>query len=457
MIFKQKCRNDEKEDLIKNVIHELELLYETNANYTDLGNGYLPGDSELERMINKVLELKNSQIKQQFLANSGLIEFVTHMSYVKDMVYNISSQKKSIENIAVSSEEMSHAIEEIANYVQASLSTTNEAVQISTDSLRTINHSLEFINKSFKEINGVKDKMHQVVEDTKEIDTIVNFINNVAEQTNLLALNASIEAARAGVYGKGFSVVANEIKNLAQNTKESGNYIKSMVNKLRGEIGSSEQVISEAVKVFGEGAEHINDAITSMDRMEEYLGRIGLVFEDISANVEEQTATTEEISTRLKEINSQTQYLNNVCMKTGQGIYDISVMLEENRNNALPWFKDLKGNTPLKLVATEHLLWKWKVYNVVSGFIKLEENDIPDHTKCSIGQYLEKVKETNKSDKFVLKLDEPHKKIHMLTRKVIRIANSENKENIEDYIKELDEVTKEFVTVLYKVNMPRTS
>ena len=178
------------------MIVELERIYEINANYGLSGDAYLQGNNEVEIMINKILELKNSQVREQFLLNSELIEFVTQMDYVKDMVDHISIQKESVEEVAASSEEMSHAIEEVANHVQTSLTTTKEAVSISTNSLETIHESFTYINQAFEKINKVQDKMQLVVENTKEIDTVVNIINEVAERTNLLSLTQSIVAAK---------------------------------------------------------------------------------------------------------------------------------------------------------------------------------------------------------------------------------------------------------------------
>lgn len=444
-IFNKKTEPMQEEIFQRDLVDKLERIYELNADYGLSGDAYLPGNNEVEIMINKILELKNSQVREQFLLNSEIIEFVTQMDYVKDMVDHISIQKESVNEVAASSEEMSLAIEEIANHVQTSLSTTMDAVSISTGSLKTINESFIYINKSFEEIHMVQNKMHHVVEHTKEIDTVVNIINQVAEQTNLLALNASIEAARSGDAGRGFAVVANEIKKLADNTKKSTNYIKDMVKKLREEIGVSEQSITEAVHVFSKGKEHISQAVTSMDKMEGSLGDIGSAFESISANVEEQSATTQEVAARISKINYQTQMLSEVCMKTGQGIYTISTMAENLRNTALPYFKDFKGNQMLIPVAAEHLLWKWKAYNAVCGFVKLDENSIGNHSSCTLGKYLENLKQANPSDDMVVRMYEPHKKVHTLSREIIRAVNSGNRSNIEDYLKELDEATAELI------------
>lgn len=444
---KEKEICNKEEDWKNNLINELKRIYEINQNYNFDENGYLEGNSELEIMINKLLELKNSQVREQFLLNIDSLEFVTQMDYVKDMVDNISFQKKSMEEVWVSSEEMSSAIESVSEYVQSSLVTTEEAVSISKTSIKTINESFGYINKSFQEINEVQNKMGNVVEHTQEIDTVVDIINQVAEQTNLLALNASIEAARAGEAGKGFAIVAGEIKKLAHSTKESVNYVRKMMKNLREDIDISEQAMVAAVNIFTQGKEYINEAVISMDKMGTALNGIQSNFENISSSVEEQSAVTQETATRLSEINNQTKILSEVCMKTGQGIYTVSSMVENLSKTSIPYFKDLNGIQSIKPVKAQHLLLKWKAYNAVCGFIKLSENDIQDHESCTLGKYLEYLKHTNSSEDIEKRL-ETHKKVHQLTKMVIKAVNNGDKDNIDIYLKELDKVTIELIKTL---------
>ena len=439
MFNKKNQEINEQENYQKNLIERLDDLCRISDDYHQENGdkGYLEANNELEEAINRVLKVKTAQVKALFSKNSEIIEYVTQMDYIKEMVDNLDNQKSSVEDVAESSEQMSHAIEEVAIYVQDSLKTTNDTISMSTSSLQTINMSFDYINKSFDEITTVKDRMHKVVEDTKDIENIVNIINEVAEQTNLLSLNASIEAARAGEKGKGFAVVADEIKKLAENTKESANYIRTMVKKLRDEIGLSEDVIIGAVKIFSEGKNSIDEATSSMSKMEVALKSIGDSFDGISANIEEQTATTQEISARLAEINNQTSSLYDSCMQTGHGIYDFSELAEDSRNIGRPLFKDFHGNDMFIGMISEHLLWKWKVYNVVCGFIKIEEKSINEYTECTLGKLLEHLKSSN-SNSPMIKLYEPHKNVHFYSKKIIRDVNNKDRSNIENDIKQLN-------------------
>lgn len=444
---KEKNINSNEDIGKSNLINELKRAYEVNKNYENTGDGYLKGDSELELMINKLLELKNSQIREQFLLNTDILEFVTQMDYVKDMIDNISLQKKSMEEVSVSSEEMGRAIEDVADYVQRSLSITEETVSTSKTSINTINEAFDYINKSFQEIGSVQNKMLSVVDRTKEIDALVNIISQVSEQTNLLALNASIEAARAGEAGRGFAVVADEIKKLADNSKESVNYVRKMVKNLREDIGNSEQAITEAVDVFSSGKARINEAALSMDKMGEGLNGIQSNFENISANIEEQTAVTQETASRLNEINNQTKLLSEACMKTGQGIYNMSSMVENLRGIAIPYFKDLNRQQATRPIKAQHLLLRWKAYNAVWGFEKLKETDIQDHTSCSLGKYLKRLMSTNPS-KDLERRYEIEIRSHELTKAVINAVNCGDKDKIDSYLKELNEVINELINGL---------
>ncbi|MFT8349125.1 methyl-accepting chemotaxis protein [Clostridium saccharoperbutylacetonicum] len=444
---KEKNINNNEEIWKSNLINELKRVYEVNKSYEASGNGYLEGNSELELMINKLLELKNSQVREQFLLNTDILEFVTQMDYVKDMVDNISIQKKSMEEVSVSSGEMSRAIEEVANYVQSSLSMTEETVSTSKTSINTINEAFDYISKSFQEISVVQNKMLSVVESTKEIDALVNIISQVAEQTNLLALNASIEAARAGESGRGFAVVADEIKKLADNSKESVNYVRKMVKNLREDIGNSEEAITEAVNVFSSGKAHINEAAQSMDKMGDALNGIQSNFENISANIEEQTAVTQETASRLNEINNQTKLLSEACMKTGQGIYNISSMVEDLRKIAVPYFKDLNREQSIKPIKAQHLLLKWKAYNAVWGFAKVKETDIQDLDSCSLSKFLKRLISANPSKELERRY-EVDKRLHELTKIIISAVNSGEEDKINNYLKELDEVVAELIKEL---------
>lgn len=144
----------------------------------------------------------------------------------------------------------------------------------------TLSESLGRMSKSFSEIS---DNLQDVVTSNKEIgrdvmvsrestnktDEIVSFISNIANQTNLLGLNASIEAARSGEFGRGFSVVAEEIRKLSKSSKDSADLIKNTLNQIKNSIGQIEEKISKNNAIFNLQAEAVQEIAKSVAALNE--------------------------------------------------------------------------------------------------------------------------------------------------------------------------------------------
>lgn len=144
----------------------------------------------------------------------------------------------------------------------------------------SLSEALGKISKSFNEVSyslqNVVDSNLEIGRDvvasresTQRTDEIVNFISNIANQTNMLGLNAAIEAARSGEYGRGFSVVAEEIRNLSKSSKDSADLIKNTLNQIKNAIGNIEQKISVNNAIFGSQAEAIKEIADSVHALNE--------------------------------------------------------------------------------------------------------------------------------------------------------------------------------------------
>jgi methyl-accepting chemotaxis protein len=224
----------------------------------------------------------------------------TFVRVVEQMTHNAGTIRSSAENIAKSSDDLSARTENQA----ASLEETAAALNMITTNVETAAVSAQDVERivvdarkrAMESANVVKktvDAMSRIEESSKQISRITSVIDEIAFQTNLLALNAGVEAARAGDAGRGFSVVANEVRALAQRSSDAANEIKGL-------IGESTAFVEEGVELVASAGEELGAITESVSTISEHV-------EGISSSAREQSASLVEVNTGVAQLDRVTQ------------------------------------------------------------------------------------------------------------------------------------------------------
>jgi methyl-accepting chemotaxis protein len=215
----------------------------------------------------------------------------------------VAGQRTQIEQVATAMNQMSATSLEVARSAAAAVSSAHSVNDETISGRGLVESQQGSIAALASEIDQSVLVINQLASDSQAISRVLEVIKSIAEQTNLLALNAAIEAARAGEQGRGFAVVADEVRTLAKRTQQSTEEIEQMIAKLHGGVGA-------AVKAMGVSHQMANGTVGQSEKvqqaLENILGAVGMIVDQnqqIAAAVEQQTAVAHDIDQNIVEIN----------------------------------------------------------------------------------------------------------------------------------------------------------
>ncbi|MFT5234690.1 MAG: methyl-accepting chemotaxis protein [Shewanella sp.] len=216
-------------------------------------------------------------------------------------------QKDQTMMVVAAINEMGATVNEIAANAAQAADTARDADTGSSSGQVVVLRARDTINQLSDDVESVGEVIESLAVHTKSIGGILDVIRAVSDQTNLLALNAAIEAARAGEAGRGFAVVADEVRNLASRTATSTNEVQIMIDKLQAEASRAVDAMTQSRSRSQEGVIAVDEASQSLSGISEQIGLITDMNIQVAAATEEQSTVVEEINRNVTEINDITQ------------------------------------------------------------------------------------------------------------------------------------------------------
>lgn len=336
----------------------------STGDFTNEINGkYLTYKDEIGQMAKSMNKMQSSikdMIKSSKYTSLEVNKGSTELANIsREMAYSSNTVSDSIQEVASSINDQANDLVEITyilnsfserleqivsniNDVDKNTLTMNNLATDSGDNMNLLMKAVNDISKSFKNLSLRIDTFNTNI---KEVHSITNIINSIADQTNLLALNASIEAARAGEAGRGFTVVANEVRELAEQTKTSSQHITKLVsqisqnadtiskntNSMGADLSSQVNIINGTIHSFEKIIEAIKVMMPQIQTANTSVVKVKSEKDDILMKVESLSAIVEEISASVEEITATTNEMTNLSTK----VADTSIVLNYTTENMI--------------------------------------------------------------------------------------------------------------------------
>ena len=239
-----------------------------NGNMCDFSLNITRNDElgDLIADVNKMHAAQSMIIKEMLGTSEQLVQTVDHLSGISQQTQTrMQEQEDQVFQVASAIEQMSASSAEVASNTSSAAGNVQETNQLAQQGKQSVSNTLNTISNLVDEVEHTTGVIQQLGNDSDDIGSILDVIRGIAEQTNLLALNAAIEAARAGEQGRGFAVVADEVRTLAGRTQQSTQEIQEVISRLQASSTKAIETTDKSKGIAQQGAKHIEQASNIMN------------------------------------------------------------------------------------------------------------------------------------------------------------------------------------------------
>ncbi|GFN21902.1 methyl-accepting chemotaxis protein [Thermanaeromonas sp. C210] len=400
--------------------------------------------------IQSCRERMNKLFIEVALALSQIVNFAARVNlFAGEMASAAADQAEQLQEATAAVEEIAANTDDLANRAAALAQQGQKGQKILAANIQVIRAALEEFMNLKQEMAKLSDRVQAWQQQAEAARQIITVISNIASQTRLLAFNASIEAARAGTAGRTFTVVAEEVKKLAEATAGAAVDIDARINAMVSTAEEATAMVHNAVQAAGRGAGLAEDANGRLEEMLAVFEGINAATQHISTGVEETASTVEELANTISNIAALADRVADDAGRTVDQVVSVTHQAEDLRRSLGRLRLNLSTWDLLELAKTDHLLWIQRVYNFLQGREKLTPEAVLSPYECRLGRWYHSEQDPVLTNHRAFKqLDEPHRQVHDLARQIIQAARDGHRDTADRLQEQLKQASGRVIELL---------
>lgn len=435
--------------------------------------------AELAKYFNTFMDKLEAILRQMSISTESLASTSEEISAAsQDQAHGAELQKDQTDQVATAMQEMASTVHQVSENSNNAATASQKAAETAREGGKVVEETLARMRTIASSVGETARKVQELGKRSDEIGRIIGVIDDIADQTNLLALNAAIEAARAGEQGRGFAVVADEVRKLAERTSTATKEITQMIGSIQAETKSAVTAMQAGTKEVELGVESTSQAGLSLHEIIQMSEQVGGMVTHIATAATEQSAATEEINGNIEQIAKISLSTVAGAQQTSSALQDLSGLVlnlrrlveqfrlssdgtggnSQSRARRSQLDQSVAQSLDFSRVKMAHKSWRLKLRTFLDGRENIDPKKLASHRDCELGKwiYADGLAAYGHLHEMV-DVEKKHRDMHALVKQVVQLKHSGKVSEAEQEFSRVCDAAEKVVALINRVEAQVTA